>query len=119
MIRCFIWRKLCIIKCLSCFISVELIVNLIDFEAPTPPAFGPSVEDKHLDSFLLPGGDQSANQSGANNLSGGHLRVGTGLGLPNSPSQPHPHPKDPFDMRGCPNKKDNQLKSSSLKKYIL
>ncbi|ODM95625.1 SHC-transforming protein 1, partial [Orchesella cincta] len=76
----------------------ELSVNLIDFEAPTPPAFGPSVEDKQLDSFLLPGSDHT---NGASSLgaSGGTPSsvMGTGLGLPNSPSQPPQ--KDPFDMQ--------------------
>lgn len=79
------------------FLFAELTIeNLIDFEAPTPPAFGPSVEDKQLDSFLLPGSYQT---NGANNLgAAGHSNcVGTGLGLPNSPSQPPT--KDPFDMR--------------------
>lgn len=87
----------------------ELSVNLIDFEAPTPPAFGPSVEDKQLDSFLLPGSD---NTNGANNLgvSGGHSNsvMGTGLGLPNSPSQPPQ--KDPFDMRKLTTKAEIEVR---------
>jgi hypothetical protein len=53
-------------------------VNLIDFEAPTPPAFGPTAQDKTLESLLLCG---SAHSNVTEDESGkGH---------------------DPFDMSKC------------------
>lgn len=71
-------------------------VNLIDFEAPTPPAFGPTTQEKNLESLLL--GPDSPSFPPAQSTSS----VGTGLGLPNSPSQPQKQDfKDPFDMREC------------------
>jgi hypothetical protein len=50
------------------------------------------VQKGHLESFL------PAPNNNAENSNSTILSVGTGLGLPNSPSQPQP-PKDPFDMR--------------------
>lgn len=82
------------------FSPPDFCVNLIDFEAPTPPAFGPSGQDRNLESLLLgpdsPAfGSTTVNSETANTVDGG----GTGLGLPNSPNtQPF---KDPFDMREC------------------
>ena len=52
-------------------------VNLIDFEAPTPPAFGPSTQDKTLESLLLSGSSPPSQES------------------ENLPTH------DPFDMRKC------------------
>jgi hypothetical protein len=73
-------------------------VNLIDFEAPTPPAFGPTTQERHLESLLLgPDSPTFATVSSTATTS-----TGTGLGLPNSPSQPkqlNKDGKDAFDMR--------------------
>jgi len=50
-----------------------------------------------LESFLL-GQDELCTNNNVETSTSTILSVGTGLGLPNSPSQPQP-PKDPFDMR--------------------
>jgi len=52
-------------------------VNLIDFDAPTPPAFGPSTQDQTLESFLC----------GNNSPPPTEIDVGP------------PPAHDPFDMR--------------------
>lgn len=76
--------------------ALEPSVNLIDFEAATPPAFDPPLEEKlQLSSMFSPWSEQ--NNLGA---AGGPSVTGTGLGLPNSPSQPNKtQANDPFDMR--------------------
>lgn len=65
----------------------EVSVNLIDFEAPTPPAFGPTLQNKSLalESLLLePSSSNNADEQTA----------------PDDPG------KDPFDMRKLRQKKN-------------
>lgn len=73
-------------------------MNLIDFEAPTPPAFGPSNHDRNLEALLLndtAGAGSSAPTLG--NFGDGRsvVQTGSGSGL----ASPIGQSKNPFNMR--------------------
>jgi len=64
-----------------------MAVNLIDFEAPTPPAFGQLPPEKTLESLLLLGG-----------------------GIPASQTDQTKNAGDPFDMRKYGGRREARVK---------